>query len=101
MKLVDETTKRAWAGTLFFRCASGKLGMNGFDRKTVILKADADTTMTLEADIDGCGTWVTAAVYSVKANQEARVDLPPAFAAYWVRARADRTCTATVQFLYR
>lgn len=75
--------------------------MNGFDRKTVILKADADTTMTLEADIDGCGTWVTAAVYTIKANQEERIDLPKAFAAYWVRVRADRACTASVQFLYR
>ena len=74
--------------------------MNGFDRKTVILKADVDTTVTLEADIDGCGTWVKAASYSVKANQDVRDDLSPAFAAYWVRARVDRACTASVQFLY-
>ena len=74
--------------------------MNGFDQKTVILKADVDTTVTLEADIDGCGTWVKAASYSVKANQDVRDDLSPAFAAYWVRARVDRACTASVQFLY-
>ncbi|MGN0852277.1 MAG: hypothetical protein ACI4Q3_02745 [Kiritimatiellia bacterium] len=74
--------------------------MNGFDRKTVVLKADADTAIALEADVDGCGSWVKAATYDVKAGGELRVDLPAAFAAYWVRVRADRACTATVQFVY-
>lgn len=75
--------------------------MNGFDQKTVVLKTDADATLTLEADIDGCGTWVKVADYAVRANRESTRDLPRAFSAYWVRVRANRACTATVQFIYR
>ena len=75
--------------------------MNGFGEKTLVLKADADATVTLEADVDGCGTWVKAGAYALKAGVERTVELPAAFAAYWARVRADRACTATAQFTYR
>ena len=75
--------------------------MNGFDRKALVLWASAGTTVTLEADIDGCGTWVAAGAYPVKAGETRTVEFPAAFSAYWVRVRADRACTATAQFLYR
>ena len=75
--------------------------MNGFGEKTLVLKADADTTVTLEADVDGWGTWVKAGAYALKAGVERTVELPAAFAAYWARVRADRACTATAQFSYR
>ena len=75
--------------------------MNGFDRKALVLWASAGTTVTLEADIDGCGTWVAAGAHPVKAGETRTVEFPAAFSAYWVRVRADRACTATAQFLYR
>ena len=75
--------------------------MNGFDRKTLILRASVTTTITLEADIDGNGTWVVAGVYPVTANETRSIELPAAFSAYWVRARVNHACTATVQLLYR
>ncbi len=74
--------------------------MNGFDRKTLMLKADADTKITLEADIDGCGTWMVVDAYAVKAGEMRTVGLPRAFSAYWVRVCADKDCTATAQLLY-
>ncbi len=73
---------------------------NGFGRKALELKADADVTVVLEADIDGNGTWVAAGAYPVKANAPRTVKLPSAFSAYWVRVRANRACTATAQFVY-
>ena len=75
--------------------------MNGFDRKALVLWASACTTVTLEADVDGCGTWVAAGAYAVKAGETRTVEFPAAFSAYWVRVRADCACTATAQFLYR
>ncbi|MGN0847178.1 MAG: hypothetical protein ACI4RA_07320 [Kiritimatiellia bacterium] len=75
--------------------------MNGFDRKFLTLRADADAVITLEADIDGCGTWAAAGTYAVRAGEARTVGLPVAFSAYWVRVRADRACTATAQFIYR
>ena len=75
--------------------------MNGFDRKALVLWASACTTVTLEADVDGCGTWVAAGSYAVKAGETRTVEFPAAFSAYWVRVRADCACTATAQFLYR
>ena len=58
-------------------------------------------TVTLEADVDGWGTWVKAGAYALKAGVERTVELPAAFASYWARVRADRACTATAQFSYR
>ena len=74
--------------------------MNGFLTKTLELTADVDATITLEADIDGNGTWVAAGEYAVKAGVPRTVKLPEAFGAYWVRTRANRVCTATAQFTY-
>ena len=74
--------------------------MNGFGRKTLTLAADADATISLEADIDGNGTWVAAGEFRVKAGKPLTAELPAAFSAYWVRVRADRDCTASAQFVY-
>ena len=80
--------------------ASDPYLMNGFQVKELTLAASAATTVTLEADIDGCGTWVTAGTYALQANARKSVSLPRAFSAYWVRVRSSKSCKATAQFIY-
>ena len=73
--------------------------MTGFDRKKVTLSADCDAGIALEIDITGSGTWARLRSYAVRKGAETSDDLS-AIRAYWVRAVADRDCTATVQFNY-
>ena len=73
--------------------------MTGFDRKQVSIVADKDAKIRLEFDITGSGTWVTGCLCDVKGGKPLQADLSQ-LRAYWVRAVADRDCTATVQFRY-
>jgi len=73
--------------------------MTGFDRKTVMLRTDVDATVRLELDVTGGGTWVSVYSFKLKAGDLHNADLGNV-CAYWVRAVADRDCTATVQFKY-
>jgi hypothetical protein len=73
--------------------------MTGFDRKRVTLSADCDAGIALEIDITGSGTWARLRSYAVRKGAETSDDLS-AIRAYWVRAVADRDCTATVEFSY-
>lgn len=82
--------------------ASDPYLMNGFNgTKTLTVQASVATTFTLEADIDGCGTWVPALTIPVAANEVRTMTLPAAFAAYWVRVTSAADGTATAQFEYR
>ena len=74
--------------------------LNGFDRKSVRIKADRATTIRLEVDVDGWGTWVPAGAFEVAAGEERRVEFPRAFGGYWVRAVSSADCTASVRFVY-
>ena len=80
--------------------------MTGFEQKTATLLADRDTTIHFQIDVTGSGDWAElptkfmAQGFRVKAGEPQTIDLQN-FRAYWIRAVADRDCTATVQFLYR
>ncbi len=76
--------------------------MTGFDKKTVSLshEGDAALNVTLQVDITGTGNWVDFKTYEVSGGQSVTETLPESFAAYWVRALADRDGVASVQFRY-
>ena len=80
--------------------ASDAYLMNGFDRKTLTLAADAATTVTMEVDVTGWGVWVKAGEYAIGAGAPVTDALPRAFGGYWVRFRSSAACTATAQFVY-
>ena len=71
--------------------------MTGFDRKTVTVElSDPEATVKLEIDVTGTGVWAQ----NTSITGSKTVDLGD-LRAYWVRAVADRDCTASVQFEYR
>lgn len=74
--------------------------LNGFDRKTLTLKASSDTTVAMEVDVTGWGGWVKAGIYELKAGETRTEVLPRAFGGYWVRAISDREANVTVLFDY-
>lgn len=75
--------------------------MNGYDRKTVTLKADKDCVLTLEVDFDLQSGFHKYRSFPLKAGVETSFEFPDGFSANWVRALVDRDCTTRVQFLYR
>ena len=82
--------------------------MTGFDRKSVTVSADRDVSVSFEFDLTGTGVWVKSPVshagsaglaVPLKAGRPVTIDMGD-IRAYWVRAVADKDCTATVQFKY-
>lgn len=75
--------------------------MTGYDKKTLILQADKDVTITL---------WVSISHYlkqkfafkefKLKAGEEIKYVFPKEFSAHWVYLSADKDCSATGQFIY-
>ena len=82
--------------------ASDPYLMNGFTVAELTLATSVEATFTLEADIDGCGKWVKAGEWRLRAGERKKLDEWEwkSFAAYWVRLRSDRGCIATAQFRY-
>ncbi len=77
--------------------ASDPFIMTGFDKKFVTVSATNGATITLEIDITGEGTWVPLKAYIAATQND---DLSH-IRAYWIRAIANKDCTATVQFTYQ
>ena len=73
--------------------------MTGFDRKAVTVSADRSVGITLEIDLTGTGVWTPLRTFDVKPGTSVSTDLGDV-RAYWVRAVADGSCTASVQFVY-
>ena len=80
--------------------ASDPFLMTGFDKKQLALSADRDVTVKVEIDITGSGTWIELKSYPLVAGTRVTDDLSE-IRAYWIRATADRDCTATMQMNYR
>jgi hypothetical protein len=83
--------------------ASDPFLMTGFDDKRATLshKSAEPVKIRLEVDFAGTGQWVTYREYDVPAGAPVELHFPRAFAAYWVRAVADRDTRATVWFQYQ
>ncbi len=76
--------------------------MTGYDKKCLHAQQTGaeSTTITIEVDISGTGLWKTWQSFDVADGKGADVAFPEGFAAYWVRALADKDCTATVTLSY-
>lgn len=74
--------------------------MTGYDRKTLTLSADTETTVTVEIDFDHQSGWHRYKTFDLRPNQPEVYVFPPAFSAHWIRFVASDNCTATAQLRY-
>ncbi|QDU38535.1 hypothetical protein Mal4_28640 [Maioricimonas rarisocia] len=76
--------------------------MAGFDRKSLMLVHDSDTTVTfdVEVDVTGTGKWHRFTQIDVPAGELATYRFPADFNAYWVRLISSRDVSATARFEY-
>lgn len=76
--------------------------INGFDKKIVHFKHDADTevTFTLEVDILGDGNWSGYRIVTVGTEGYDCFIFPDGFNAEWIRVGIDTECKTTVYFMY-
>lgn len=76
--------------------------MTAYDRKSVTLgqTGAATANLTLEVDITGSGLWVPYQTFAVAGGKTVEHTFDPAFSAYWIRARTDAACSATVWLTY-
>ena len=76
--------------------------ITGFDKKTMTMTnhADADATITVEADITGTGVWKVYRSFNVPAGESIEHAFPEAFNAYWIRTVSDTDTKLSVQFKY-
>ncbi len=80
--------------------ASDPYLMTGYDKKSLTLASDKDTTITVEIDISGDGNWVVHETFPLKAGETFAHNFPDAFSAYWIRFSSSEACTATAQLEY-
>ena len=73
--------------------------MTGFDRKRLTIEASAATTVMLEVDITGRGTWAKLKTYEVKPGKAVTDDLSE-IRAYWLRFVSSAACTVSAQLAY-
>lgn len=76
--------------------------MTGFEHKVLHLSHGMDTevTFTIEVDFLGTQAWNTYGTVHVSAGGYAHHEFPTGFSAHWVRVTANKSCTASAQFIY-
>ena len=75
--------------------------MTGYDQKALLLTADADTTMTLEVNVDHQSGWHAYRTIDVKANTPTNYQFPSGFSAHWIRFSSAVDCKATAILTYK
>ena len=73
--------------------------MNGYDKKTLTIKASSDCTMHVEVDFDLHSGFHRYKSFELKAGEEMKF-LFPGFAAHWVRFVTSTDTTATAWLDY-
>jgi hypothetical protein len=76
--------------------------MTGYDRKELVLSHDAPgpVTIRIEVDITGDGRWLLERSLAVDPGEPARILLPDALDACWIRFVSDRACRASAILTY-
>ncbi|MCB9922986.1 MAG: hypothetical protein H6822_12445 [Planctomycetaceae bacterium] len=74
--------------------------MTGYDRKTLVLRADREVSIAVEVDIDHQTGWHLYEKFSVMNGEATRYVFPHSFSAHWIRFITDRDCKATAQLEY-
>ena len=75
--------------------------MTGYDRKTLMLKADKECTITVEIDIDHWTGFHPYKSFQLKAGEELTYEFPDGFAAHWIRFHSNEDIRASAQLIYR
>lgn len=81
--------------------ASDPYLLSGYQARSVTVAASDPGVIALEVDLDGTGVWTTWARVRCEPGRPRTLAIPDSLGAYWIRARADRDTTATVQLEYR
>jgi len=75
--------------------------MSGYDKKTLVLKADKDVTVTLWVNVSHyMKEKLSYKQFKLKAGEEMTFVFPEGFSAHWAYLSADKDCKATGQFIY-
>lgn len=80
--------------------ASDAYLMTGYDKKTLTLRSDKDTTVMVEVDIDHQSGWHRYLSMDLKAGESRSHEFPEGFSAHWVRLFSSNDVTVTGQFVY-
>ena len=80
--------------------ASDPYLMNGYDKKTLVLKADCDCDVRVEVDFDLLSGFHSYKTIKLKAGQETEYVFPTGFNAHWVRCVCSTDATATAWLRY-
>ena len=75
--------------------------MTGYDKKTLMLKADKDVQVTLMLHVNHYSDMpVTFKTFNLKAGEVTNYEFPDGFSAHWAQLKADKDCVATAWFVY-
>ena len=75
--------------------------MTGYDKKTLKLKADKDTEVTLLIYVNHyLDEPMEYKTFDLKAGEELTYEFPDGFSAHWTQLKTDKGCTATAWFVY-
>lgn len=74
--------------------------MTGYDRKSMSLHSDVDTTILVEVDISGYGDWLTYQSFSLQAGEAQEHKFAEGFGAYWIRFSSERAGVISAQLRY-
>jgi hypothetical protein len=90
-----------WKNTLVkANAASDPYLMNGYDKKTLLMKADRDCTVRIEVDFDLMSGFHSYRTFELKAGQQVEHLFPAGFNAHWVRFVCSVDATATAWLRY-
>jgi hypothetical protein len=90
-----------WKNTMVQQgAASDPYLMTGYDRKSLTLVSDQNTTILVEVDISGWGDWVVYQKMPLEAGKELTHLFGEAFSAYWVRFTSDKDAVVSAQLRY-
>jgi hypothetical protein len=90
-----------WKNTMVKKGApSDPYLMTGYDRKSITLQSDQNTTILVEVDISGWGDWVVYQKMPLEAGKELTHRFDDAFSAYWIRVTSDKDAVVSAQLRY-
>lgn len=77
--------------------------MAGFDKKSVHLTHNSESTVqfTFEVDFIGDGNWHQYKTIEVPSDEYVSYEFPDSYSAQWVRVKSDTDAIATVYFIYK
>lgn len=73
--------------------------MTGYDKKTVSITTDASVNITLQVDVD-LNRWHDYKTVQAIAGETIEHVFPDGYSAHWIRAVADKACTASISLKY-